>query len=60
MTMKELGSRDQVYGLRKKIEYVMTDIVDSVNTQLVNLRPFVKFIGYKFEDMIFDLKSMLF
>ena len=60
LTIKELGSKDSVYRLRKQIEYVMNDIIDSVNTQLVKLRPFVKFIGYKFEDMIFDLKSMLF
>ena len=60
MSIKELASKDSVYRYRKQIEYVMNDIVEQVNSQLVDLRPFIKFIGYKFEDLVFDLKSMLF
>ena len=38
----------------------MTDVIEQANAQLVDLKPFVKFIGYKFEDMLFDLKALLF
>lgn len=38
----------------------MTDIIEKANQQLLKLKPYVKFIGYKFDDMIFDLKSLLF
>lgn len=60
MSFKEFSSKDSVYRYRKQIEYVLNDIVEQVNSQLVDLRPFIKFIGYKFEDLVFDLKSMLF
>ena len=38
----------------------MTDIVEKANLQLLKLKPYVKFIGYKFSDMIHDLKSLMF
>ena len=38
----------------------MTDVIEQANAQLVDPKPFVKFIGYKFEDMLFDLKALLF
>lgn len=60
MSATELRKKDRVYVLRRQIELVVTDIVEQVNAQLVALRPYVKFVGYKFADVIFDLRSLLF
>jgi hypothetical protein len=39
---------------------VLCDIVDVTNRCLVDLKPYVEFIGREFKDIIFDLKCMLF
>ena len=59
-TKKTLYDQDQVYTLRRQVEFIMTDIIEKANAQMLKLKPYVKFIGYKFEDMLFDLKSLLF
>ena len=38
----------------------MTDVVEQVNSKLVDLRPYVKYLGYNFEDILFDLRSLIF
>ena len=55
-----MKGKDHVYALRKQTEFVMTDIVEKANHQLLRLKPYVKFIGYRFSDMIHDLKSLMF
>ena len=37
----------------------MTNTVDKANKQISELKPYVKYVGYKFEDMLFELKSLL-
>ena len=43
-----------------QIEYLMTDVVEQVNSKLVDLRPYVKYLGYDFDDILFDLRSLIF
>ena len=38
----------------------MSDIIARANKQLVEMKPYLKFIGYKFDDMIFDLRALIF
>ena len=38
----------------------MTDIIEKANKQILKLKPYVKYIGYNFDDIIFDLRSLLF
>lgn len=38
----------------------MTDVVDKVNKKIIELKPYVKYIGYKFDDMLFELKALIF
>ena len=39
---------------------MMTEVVEQVNSKLVDLRPYVKYLGYDFENILFDLRSLIF
>lgn len=38
----------------------MNDVVEKINMQLIKLKPYIKYVGCRFEDILFDLKSLLF
>ena len=59
-SIKDMRTKDQCYILRKQIEFITSDIITRANNQLILMKPYLKFVGYKFDDMIFDLRSLIF
>lgn len=49
-----------MYFKRKQIEHIINEIIDLTSSCLIHLKTYVKFVGYEFNDMMLDLKCLLF
>ena len=51
---------DEIFRTRERVEFVIKDQMETVEEQVIKLKHFIRYFGLSYDDVIFELKRMIF